>query len=423
VSAADLWRVDARRLTPARLAPPVSKSDAQRALALSYAAGDPALMALPDDEADLPVDVRVLRRGLEVLAARPGEGEVIDCLDGGAPFRFLLGLAAVTRGARVRFTGSRRLGERPVKPLLEALSEALTPGGLSLRVGSPWPIELSGAGEVAAPRFAISAGESSQFATSLLLAAAYRVAREARPWVVELVGPTASPGYLDLTLEWLSRAGFSHHRSGGVITLSGFSAPVERPAVPGDWSSLGYLLLIAWRAGGEVARVDPAAAHPDRAVLRVLSEIGLTVEARSGGVVFVSGAPSGGLSASGGECPDLLPTLAALACVLPGPSTLTEVSILRGKESDRLEGIRALVAAGGGQATLNGDSLRIEPGAAPARLALESRGDHRLAMSAVTLAALLGAELDLVGGSCVEKSFPGFWREVRRAGVIAEAQP
>jgi 3-phosphoshikimate 1-carboxyvinyltransferase len=132
----------------------------------------------------------------------------------------------------------------------------------------------------------------------------------------------------------------------------------------------------------------------------------------------MEGQARSGLVASGKECPDLLPTLAALGCVLPGPSTLTDVGILRLKESDRLEGIQTLVAAYGGTTTLEGETLTLTPPKAPpAHFAMDSKGDHRLAMVSATLSILSGARLTLTGPECVEKSFPGFWRQVERAGV------
>lgn len=409
--------VDAASLSPATLTPPPSKSDAQRALALAHALGDPSLAELPFDDDALPDDVKVLRRGLEILRTRPGAGAYIDCHDGGAPFRILLGQAAATPGAFVRLVGSARLGQRPHRPLLEALRTTLGPAGLVLDEGSPWPITVRGAARTPEPRFAISASESSQFPTSLLLAAAGLVVRERRPWTVTLTGPTASRGYLELTLAWLARMGFATEVTDSAVTLLDVRAPSSKPVVPGDWSSIGYLLLVAWASGGAVALVDKDAAHPDRAILRVLEEAGLYVDDRPGGLVAVTGSLRAGLSASGEECPDLLPTLAALACVAPSDSTFTEVSILRHKESDRLEGIRDLVRAGGGTTTLEGDVLVITPGQVPARMELSSRGDHRLAMAAATLAALGRSTLVLEGPEHVTKSFPAFWSEVERAGV------
>ncbi|QSQ26516.1 3-phosphoshikimate 1-carboxyvinyltransferase [Pyxidicoccus parkwayensis] len=410
-------------LKAAPLTPPVSKSDAQRALVLGHLTGAwplPSVQAEPDE--DLPADVRVLRRGVEALRQPPGVVRDVDCADGGAPFRILVTQAAVTPGAHVRFTGTPRLGERPHGPLFTSLREALGGAGLTLTEGTPWPVELRAPRDTTAvaPVFRVPGAQSSQYASSLLLGCAALYLRERRAWSVEIEGHLTSAGYLDLTVTWLKRFGFVLQESPSRYTVSGYAAPPSVPSLPGDWSSLGYLLLVSWKAGGTVERADTGSAHPDDAIVRLIEQVGLkAVPAGAPHTLKVEGRLSGGLRASGKECPDLLPTLAALACVLPAPSTLTDVSILRVKESDRLEGIRSLVAAYGGTTDLQGESLEIRPPAAPpARFEMNSRGDHRLAMTAATLCVLSGTPLLLTGPECVEKSFPGFWRQLARMGVL-----
>jgi 3-phosphoshikimate 1-carboxyvinyltransferase len=419
-------RVDPRHLVPATLVPPHSKSDAQRALVVAHALGRPELLGISPEDETLPRDTRALARGLAALrTAGSGEPVEIDCGDGGAPFRFLLGQAAVTPGARARFVGSLRLAERPHLPLVEALLSALGPTGLRIRVGKPWPVEVDAPADPRARLFRVGAVLSSQYASSLLLAAAALFRRTGEPIAVEWLGEIASAGYLELTCAWLSRSGFRLAREGSSIAVVGLEPPRDGiPSVPGDWSSIGYLLLAAWRSGGAVADVDLEAAHPDRAMARILEQVGLSLQASPDGV-RVSGEPRTGLRASGRECPDLLPTLAVLACALPEPSALTDVSILRGKESDRVQGIVDLVQAAGGTVTLREDFAVIDPPREIARtLRLSARGDHRMAMSAAALAILGGSELILSGPEHVAKSFPTFWTELRKIGVrIDESGP
>jgi 3-phosphoshikimate 1-carboxyvinyltransferase len=411
--------VDPRHLRPAALEPPLSKSDAQRALVLAHARGRPEFAAIePWRAAGLPDDVVRLEAGLERLRHPEPELE-IDCGEGGAPFRFLLTQAALAPGKRVRLLGSKRLGERPRAALFESLDEALGPSGFRWRaLGEPWPIEVLGVAPASPPSFRVRAGESSQFASSLLLGAATLAARGGGEVQVQLEGEPASAGYLELTLEWLRRFGFDVRRSGADLRVAPGSPPASPPQIPGDWSSVAYLLLIAWRSGGEVLHADLSAPHPDRAIVRVLEELGLRVDRASSGALRVLGTPCSGLAADGAECPDLLPTLAALACVLPGPSELRGVEILRHKESDRLEGIRALAGAFGASTSLGDGRLTLSPPPrAPGAFALDPRGDHRMAMSAATLAVLSGAALRLASPDCVKKSFPRFWEQLDRAGV------
>ncbi|MHB8879306.1 MAG: 3-phosphoshikimate 1-carboxyvinyltransferase [Myxococcaceae bacterium] len=415
-------RLEPGGLRPAVLAPPISKSDALRALTLAHGLARPELAAFAGGGAGgLPEDVRTLARGLEALRTGGPETRELDCADGGAPFRFLVAQAAITPGARVRFVGTKRLGERPHEPLFDSLRRTLGGAGLTLTSGGAWPVEVRGAARAQQPVFAVDCALSGQFASSLLLAAAVLSAREGRPWAVELRGSAASEGYVALTLRWLEGCGFDVERGPGAQTrVLGHHPPPRWPAVPGDWSSLGYLLLVAWRSGGAVAGVDRRVGHPDAAVLGILEGAGLRVERDAQGRATVSGEPHRGVIATAAETPDLVPTLAVLACVLPAPSEFRAVEILRHKESDRLSGIERLVRAFGAETRRAGDSLFVVPAARrPARFAFDAQGDHRLAMSAATLSVLGGAELTLEGPECVEKSFPGFWDELRRAGVAA----
>lgn len=414
-----LLHVDPSQLKPARLTPPVSKSDAQRALVLAHLTGHWPLAAIESEpESELPADVRVLKRGVEAVRMPPGTVRDVDCADGGAPFRILVTQAAVTPGVHVRLTGTPRLGERPHGPLFESLREALGPSGLSLTEGKPWPVEIRAPTSTGAPVFRVPGDQSSQYASSLLLGCAALFLRERRPWSVEILGTLTSAGYLELTVSWLRRFGFTVEESGSRFTVTAHQPSANAPPMPGDWSSLGYLLLIAWRTGGTAERADPSSAHPDQAILRLIQPAGLTPVPGPDLTMRMEGQAREGLVASGKECPDLLPTLAALALVLPRPSTLTDVGILRLKESDRLEGIRTLVAAYGGTTTLEGETLTITPPKAPpAHFAMDSKGDHRLAMVSATLSILSGAPLTLTGPECVEKSFPGFWRQAERSGV------
>jgi 3-phosphoshikimate 1-carboxyvinyltransferase len=411
--------VDPSHLTPSVLTPPISKSDAQRAMVLAHLMGAwPHPILQEEPEHFLPTDVRVMRRGIEALRLPPGPVRDVDCADGGAPFRILVTQAAVTPGVHVRFTGTPRLGERPHGPLFESLRQTLGPSGLVLTEGHPWPVELRAPTATGEPVFRVPGAQSSQYASSLLLGCAALYLRERRPWRVEILGPLTSAGYLDLTVSWLRRFGFTVGASEGRLEVTGYQAPERTPAMPGDWSSLGYLLLISWRTGGSVERADLSSAHPDQALVRLVERAGLTAVAGPADTLRLTGEARDGLVASGKECPDLLPTLAALACVLPRPSTLTDVGILRLKESDRLEGIRTLVNAFGGTTLLEGETLTIHPPTShPARFSMDSRGDHRLAMVAATLSVLSGVPLTLTGPECVEKSFPGFWRQLERIGV------
>ena len=394
--------------------PPLSKSDAHRALVLADILGVPFEEVLPAGE-ELPRDVEVLRDGLIALRNPTAR---IDCQDGGAPFRFLLTQAAVLPGRRVEFTGTGRLGERPHGPLIAALRSI---PGVKITEGNPWPVI------VASPRvlagslvFRVSGSESSQFASSLLLGAARLAASQIVAGVL-IEGPMTSSGYFELTRAWLVRCGFVVEGSPLTPTLLPLEARVrrsplrrERGTIPGDWSSLGYLLALSWVSGQPVERIVFGTGHPDEAIASHLRSVGLRISDR------VEGIATRGFEVDAEQCPDAIPTLAVLATKLPSPSTFCKVGILRHKESDRVEAILSLLSAAGLPASLADDTLTVMPGTARA-FRFDAHDDHRLAMSAAVLARLHGVQLTLRGKDCVAKSFPGFWLEAAQAGVTVEA--
>lgn len=371
--------------------PPISKSDAQRALVLADILNVPFSEVLPEGEA-LPRDVQVLRDGL--IALRQATAR-IDCHDGGAPFRFLLTQAAVLPGRRVEFVGTQRLGERPHAPLIAAL-RALP--GVRMTEGNPWPITVESPAVIRGPiSFTVTGVESSQFASSLLLGVA-RLKAAGVAASVEVSGAMTSGGYLELTRSWVERC----------------SALTPFPAVPGDWSSLGYLLALSWVSGVRVERIGFGTGHPDEAIARLLRGVGLRISDR------VEGVATAGFEVDCEECPDAIPTLAVIATRLPSASNFRRAGILRHKESDRLAGVQELLNAAGLTSSLTREDLTVLPGSARP-FHFDAHDDHRLAMSAAVLARLHGVRLTLRGMDSVAKSFPDFWLQAAEAGVQVEA--
>jgi 3-phosphoshikimate 1-carboxyvinyltransferase len=110
-----------------------------------------------------------------------------------------------------------------------------------------------------------------------------------------------------------------------------------------------------------------------------------------------------------------------MALVAPESSRLRNAAILRNKESDRLAFICELVEQAGGTARLENDEIEIDPAVEKMKkVRVDSQEDHRRVMSAACLVALgwPSVEIDDIGP--VAKSFPGFWQEVAKAGIMVE---
>ena len=118
-----------------------------------------------------------------------------------------------------------------------------------------------------------------------------------------------------------------------------------------------------------------------------------------------------GINVNMADCPDLVPTVAALAAFATGPTSITGVAHLRIKESDRIAAPAAELRKVGCQTKELPDGLQITP---PERLQkpnapFRTYNDHRMAMSAA-LFSCAGFDVQIENPDCVAKSFPGFWQ-------------
>jgi len=80
-----------------------------------------------------------------------------------------------------------------------------------------------------------------------------------------------------------------------------------------------------------------------------------------------------------------------------------------------------MLASCGIRAEADEDSITVygvDSSDVPEKITLTSSGDHRMAMSAVLLAAGLGKEICLDDISCLDKSFPAFREIVEREMML-----
>jgi 3-phosphoshikimate 1-carboxyvinyltransferase len=113
--------------------------------------------------------------------------------------------------------------------------------------------------------------------------------------------------------------------------------------------------------------------------------------------------------------PDTVQTLCMVAAVAETPTTITGISHLKFKESDRITGTAERLRALGGQVDVGTDSITISP--APLHGGkIDPANDHRTAMSFAVLGLGIGG-MSITEAECVNKSFPGFWDMLKQAGV------
>ncbi len=400
---------------------PGSKSHTQRALIAAFLADGESRMADPLFSEDTHLLAAALRRlgaeideeesGLRVrgCGGRPAapEGEIF-LGNNGTAMRFLLSVASLGRG-EYRLTGDARLCERPVGSLADALNQLGV--AMESRNGCP-PVVIHAAGmrggiaELADIR-------SSQFVSSLLLAAPYAD----RDVEVVLKGDTVSEPYIDMTVRVMADFGVAVQQEGQnrYRVAAGQRYRGREYRIEGDASSASYFFLAAALCGGSVRvlNVRRNGLQGDTRFIDILEALGCGVQAGEGWIEVEGRTCEGGeRSFDMGDIPDMVPTLAVLAAFRPGRTIVSRVSHLRLKESDRLSALANELRKIGAAVAEREDGLTID-GGNPHGATIETYRDHRIAMS-FAAAGLAVPGMKISDPGCVAKSFPSFWEEIDR---------
>src|SRR5207237_9715088 len=155
-------------------------------------------------------------------------GGAIDARDAGTVARFGAARGALGSGY-VTITGSPRLRERPIAPLLDALRRL----GATI-TGDRLPVTILG--PIRGGEIEIAGNESSQFASALLLVAA-RLGGGLR---LRIAGTLLSAPFVDLTIASLRKRGVKIERDGNLITVVAGKVRARDMRIPGDATAAPY---------------------------------------------------------------------------------------------------------------------------------------------------------------------------------------
>jgi 3-phosphoshikimate 1-carboxyvinyltransferase len=433
----------------ARIRPPGSKSLTNRALiCAALAEGDSTLSGALESE-DTRVMVEALRRlGIAVMHDPPGRtirltgcgGRLralpaqmdgtnisdsrmfnswldlrrspvrIDVANSGTSLRFLTALLTLGQGT-FRLDGSPRMRQRPVQDLLDALAQLGGQAASELGTGCP-PLVVNAHG-LPGGKATIAGSVSSQFLSGLLMAAPY--ARS--PVELTVSGELVSQPYVKMTLAVMRAFGVSP-RTEGLFRFLIPAGQVYRgrhyPIEP-DASAASYFFAAAAIAGGSVTveGLSRGSLQGDVAFCECLRRMGCRVD-YAAEAITVTGGPLVGIQADMNAISDTAQTLGAVALFARGPTTITGVSHIRHKETDRIAALAAELRKLGAEVEERADGLRITPQARRGAV-IDTYDDHRMAMS-MAIVGLAQPGVVIRDPGCTAKTYPEFFDDLRRVG-------
>lgn len=400
---------------------PGSKSLTQRALVAAALARDNSFIGnalVSEDTLHLIDGLRAL--GATILSAFGGffvsgtAGEIANSSkeiflgNNGTALRFLTALACLGKGKYV-LTGEKRLCERPVGTLVEALQNL----GVDIYCQNNCPPVKINASGLPGGKIILPDIESSQYVSALLLCAPYMK----KGLDLTLQGDVVSTPYIDLTISVMVDFGAKINQTSKHeyhIDAGKFYRGCEY-YVEGDASSASYFFLAAalLKKPIRVSGINRKSKQGDIRLLNILEELGCKVRS-SEDWVEVAGADlaCGNFTFDLNDMPDMVPTLAVLSAFRQGQTAISNVAHLRIKESNRLAALVTELSRIGIAVQETPDGLVIQ-GGIPRPAEIETYNDHRMAMS-FAVAGLVVSGIEISDKKCVDKSFPQFWQELKK---------
>lgn len=318
------------------------------------------------------------------------ENAVFDCKESGSTLRFFIPVVLATGAKNCTFLGSERLLARGIKEYEKLFENS------DIKINSDKKsIEVNGT--LSAGNYEISGEVSSQYTTGMLFA----LSRLSGKSTLKITGNAESRAYVDMTIKVLKDFGADiteTEKNFFEINGKGRLSPGEF-TVEGDWSNAAFLIALSRLVGTiSVSGLNENSVQGDRfctAAFDALDGENAEIDLK--------------------DCPDLAPILFSYAAYKNGGKFIN-TRRLRVKESDRANVMAEELKKFGANVKVYENSVEIEKTQLkPPIVPLCGHNDHRIVMALSVLAVVFGAEID--GAEAVNKSYPYFFRIIKKAGV------
>lgn len=386
-----------------------SKSESNRLLLLQALYPNISIKNISNSD-----DAEVMQKGRAITNG------LVDIHHAGTAMRFLTGFFASQEGKEVTLTGSKRMTERPIKVLVDALRNLGANITYEKNEGYP-PIKIKGK-KITKYRTALPADISSQYISSLLLIAPSLE----NGLELELIGKITSVPYIKMTLSLLEELGVTTSFKGNFIKVSPKSSvPDINLVVESDWSSASYFYSIValCDVGTEIilSSYKENSLQGDSILAKMYEDFGVHTSYIDTKIVLKKAA-NGTLSLVDQDlanAPDLAQTIAVTCFGLGIGCHLTGLHTLKIKETDRLEALNTELSKLGADLSVTDSTLSLKPSEKiESGVAIDTYNDHRMAMAFAPLA--LKTSILINDSEVVSKSYPDFWKDLEKLGFKVE---
>jgi len=346
-----------------------------------------------------------------LVKALENENSVVDVHHAGTSMRFLTSYFATTQGKSILLTGSDRMKNRPIKPLVDALKQIGADIEYAENKGFP-PLKIIGK-EIEKKNISIPANISSQFITSLLLIGASLK----NGLIIKLEGKITSKPYIMMTIGILKKIGIEVSMKENIIEIKSFNKIIEpiKYTIESDWSSASYFysLCAIGRKKINLKNFSLESLQADSKLVDIYkSFFGIETIKISDNEISLKPIENfkfrSNLTIDLNDCPDIAQTICVTAVALDISFYITGLETLKVKETDRLIAMQSELRKIGQNTEITDFSIKsTNKLSIPKYIKISTYNDHRMAMSFAPFALIYSLEIE--NPSVVEKSYPEFW--------------
>lgn len=338
---------------------------------------------------------------------------ILDVGNSGTTIRLISGILSAM-DFEVHITGDSSIQRRPMNRIIEPLS-MMGARIKSIEGNGCAPLCITGS-KLNGIHY-ISKVSSAQVKSSILLAGLYA---DERTSVTE---PYISRNHTELMFQYF---GVNIKTENTTVTVEPVRELTARKVtVPGDISSAAYFIVAGLIVPNSEIRIKNVGINPTRdGIIRVCKQMGgsITIENRrdtngepSADIIVRSSALTGTVI-SGDIIPTLideLPVIAVLACTARGQTVIKDAGELKIKESNRIDVMVENLKKMGADVESRPDGMIINGGNPLHGAVIESKSDHRIAMSFTIASLIAEGPTEIPDTRCINISYPDFYKHLK----------
>lgn len=354
--------------------------------------------------------ILIYGKGLQGLSAPK---DILDVGNSGTTIRLISGILAAQE-FDTTLTGDHSIQKRPMKRIMDPLS-LMGAQMQSLKNNGCAPISITGS-RLKAIHYQSNIA-SAQVKSAILLAGLYA------DGPTSVTEPYLSRNHSEIMLQFF----------GAELTTSNTTVTVrplpelrgQKVVVPGDISSAAYFIAAGLITPNSEILLKNVGINPTRnGILKVAEQMGgdiiyLNINDANGeptSDLLIRSSNLHGITIEGSIIPTLIdeiPIIAIMAAFADGTTIIKDAAELKVKESNRIDVMVENLSAMGAKIIGTEDGMIIEGGVPLTGAVIDSKSDHRIAMSFAIAALNCAGVTKILGEDCIQISYPDFYRDLQ----------